>query len=157
MTKAKHYATEGARTITPHLTVKGATQAIEFYKKAFGAIEKGVSKDPGGVVLHAQMQIGDSVFFLNDEFPAMGSKGPQSLGGTPVTIHLFFPDADKVFHQAVAAGAKVVMPIGDQFWGDRYGIVTDPFGHAWSIATHQEDLTPDEIMERMKRSMMHQS
>jgi PhnB protein len=153
MAKATHYASEGARTITPHLTVKGAPQAIEFYKKAFGAIEKGVSKDPTGLVLHAQMQIGDSLLFLNDEFPAMGARGPLSIGGTPVTIHLFFPDADKLFNQAVAAGAKVVMPIADQFWGDRYGIVTDPFGHMWSIATHKEDLTGEEIMERMKKAM----
>jgi len=152
-TKAKHYASEGARSLTPHLTVKGAKQAIEFYKRAFGAVVKGVSEDPSGLVLHSQLMIGDSLLFLNDEFPAMGAKGPLTLGGTPVTIHLFVPDADKTFDTAVAAGAKVAMPMGDQFWGDRYGMVIDPFGHSWSISTHLEDLTPDEIMERMKKAM----
>jgi len=151
-TKAKHYASEGARSLTPHLTVKGAKQAIEFYKRAFGAVVKGVSEDPSGLVLHSQLMIGDSLLFLNDEFPAMGAKGPLTLGGTPVTIHLFVPDADKTFDTAVAAGAKVAMPMGDQFWGDRYGMVIDPFGHSWSISTHLEDLTPDEIMERMKKA-----
>ena len=152
-TKAKHYATEGAHSLTPHITVKGAKQAIEFYKKAFGAVANRVSEDPSGLVLHSQLTIGDSLLFLNDEFPAMGAKGPLSLGGTAVTLHLFVPDADKTFNAAVAAGAKVAMPIADQFWGDRYGIVIDPFGHSWSIATHKEELTQDEMMERMKKAM----
>jgi uncharacterized glyoxalase superfamily protein PhnB len=156
-TKAKHYATEGAHSLTPHLTVKGAKQAIEFYKKAFGATAMNVAEDPTGLVLHSQLKIGDSLFYVNDEFPQMGAKGPLSIGGTPVTIHMFVPDADKVFNQAVASGAKVTMPIADQFWGDRYGIVVDPFGHAWSIATHKEDLTPEEMMERMKKAMAPQA
>ena len=152
-TKAKTYTSEGARSLTPHLTVKGAKQAIEYYQKAFGAVVKGVSEDPTGLVLHSQLMIGDSLLFLNDEFPAMGAKGPLTLGGTPVTIHLFVPDADKTFNQAISLGGKVAMPIADQFWGDRYGIVVDPFGHSWSIATHKEDLTPDEMMDRMKKAM----
>src|SRR5438093_11621582 len=150
MAKAKHYATEGAHTITPHLTVKGAAQAMEFYKRAFGATEVARMAEPNGIVMHAEMKIGDSFFYLNDEFPQMGAKSPLSLGGSPVTIHLFVPDSDAVYNQALAAGAKVKMPLADMFWGDRYGQVTDPFGHDWSIATHKEDLTRDEVMERAK-------
>ena len=153
MAKAKHYASDGARSITPHLTVRAAKKAIEFYKKAFGATERGVMADPNGVVMHAAIQIGDSLVYLNDEFPAMGAKGPQTIGGSPVTIHLFVPDVDATFKQALAAGATVKMPLADQFWGDRYGQVTDPFGHEWSISTHMEDLTEAEIWERAKKAM----
>ncbi len=150
MEKAKHYAPEGQRSITPHLTVKGAQQAMEFYTKAFGAKQGGVMADPGGTVWHAEMQIGDSMFYLNDEFPDMGAKSPKAIGGTPVTIHLFVPDCDATFKQAIAAGAIEKMPLMDQFWGDRYGTVEDPYGHRWAIATHKEDLTEPEIWERMK-------
>ena len=153
MAKAKHYAAEGSRSVTPHLTVKGAAQAIEFYKKAFGATEPRVMADPNGVVMHAEIRIGDSAVYLNDEIIPMGAKSPPTIGGTPVTIHLFVPDADATFKQALAAGATERMPLQDQFWGDRYGQVVDPFGHVWSIATHKEDLTEAEIWERAKKAM----
>ena len=153
MTKANHYASEGSRSITPHLVVKGAKQAIEYYKKAFGAKERGVMAGPDGMVMHAELQIGDSVFYLNDENIERGAKSPQALGGTPVTINLYVPDCDVIYKQALAAGATVKMPLEDQFWGDRYGQVADPFGHVWSIATHKEDLTEAEIWERAKKAM----
>jgi len=153
MAKAKSYLPEGTRTITPHLTLKGGAEAIEFYKKAFGATLMSSMPGPTGLIMHAQMKIGDSIFFLNDEFPEMGAKGPLSFGGSPVTIQLYVPDCDAIFNQAVAAGAKPTMPLADQFWGDRYGSVKDPFGHNWAIATHKEDLTPAEVGERGKQAM----
>ena len=140
---------EGCHTITPHLVVKGASQAIEFYKRAFGAEE--ISRMPapdGKSIIHAAVQIGDSRLFLVDEFPDMGCFGPGSSGGSPVTIHLFVEDVDAVFNTALAAGAKELMPVADMFWGDRYGRLADPFGHQWSVATHKEDLTPEEISKR---------
>ena len=140
---------DGFGTLTPHITVKGARKAIEFYKKAFGAEELVNHAMPDGTVMHASLRIGDSMLMLNDEFPQMGAKGPQSLGGTPVTLHLFVQDVDKAFDRAVQAGAKAIMPVADQFWGDRYGIVSDPFGHQWSIATHKRDVTPDELKKAM--------
>jgi PhnB protein len=140
---------EGYRTLTPHLVVKGASQAIEFYKKAFGAEEIARVPGPDGKsLMHAAIKIGDSRLFLVDEFPEMGSLGPHSIGGTPVSIHVYVEDVDTVFNQAVAAGAQVRMPLADMFWGDRYGLVTDPFGHSWSLATHKEDLTLEEINKR---------
>jgi PhnB protein len=140
---------EGYHTLTPHLVVKGASQAIEFYKKAFGAEEITRMPGPDGKsVMHAELKIGDSRLFLVDEFPEMGSLGPQGIGGTPVVIHVYVEDADAVFNQAVAAGAQMRMPLEDAFWGDRYGQITDPFGHRWSLATHKEDLTPEEIGRR---------
>jgi uncharacterized glyoxalase superfamily protein PhnB len=136
-------------TLTPHLVVKGASKAIEFYKKAFGAEEIGrLSAPDGKSVMHADLKIGDSHIFVVDEFPEMDSRGPQSFGGTPVTIHMYVEDVDAAFGKAVAAGAKVRMPLADMFWGDRYGILNDPFGHSWSLATHKEELTPDEIRKR---------
>src|SRR5262245_50285278 len=141
---------EGFRTITPHLTVQGAKKAIDFYKKAFGAEEVRTQlMADGNTVLHASIRIGDSIVMLNDEFPKMGAKAPQTIGGTPVTLHLFVPDVDTVFDRAMHAGAKSVMPVADQFWGDRYGVLEDPFGHKWSIATHKKDPTPDEIRKAM--------
>jgi PhnB protein len=140
---------EGYHTLTPHLVVKGATQAIEFYKNAFGAEEIIRLPGPDGQsIMHAELKIGDSRLFLVEEFPEMDSRAPQSLGGTPVTIHIYVEDADTVFNQAVAAGAQVRMPLEDAFWGDRYGQVTDPFGHRWSLATRKENLTPEEISQR---------
>ena len=140
---------EGYHTLTPHLVVKGASQAIEFYKKAFGAEEIIRLPGPDGKsLMHAAIKIGDSPLFLADEFPGMASMGPHSIGGTPVTIHVYVEDVDTVFNQAVAAGAQVRMPLADMFWGDRYGLITDPFGHSWSLATHKEDLTPEEIEKR---------
>jgi PhnB protein len=139
----------GFHTLTPHLVVKGASQAIEFYKKAFGAEEIGRAPGPDGKsLMHAELKIGDSRLMLVDEFPEMDCRGPQSIGGTPVTIHMYVKDADAAFSRAVAAGAQVRMPLEDMFWGDRYGVLTDPFGHAWSIATHKEDVTPEEIAKR---------
>jgi PhnB protein len=139
----------GMHTLTPHIVVKGASKAIEFYKKAFGAEEIGrLSAPDGKSVMHADLKIGDSHLFVVDEFPEMDSRGPQSFGGTPVTIHMYVEDVDAAFGKAVAAGAKVRMPLADMFWGDRYGILNDPFGHSWSLATHKEELTPDEIRKR---------
>jgi PhnB protein len=142
---------DGYRTITPHLVIKGATEAIEFYKRAFGAEELCRMPFPGpdGQMRlgHAELQIGDSRFFLADEFPEQGVTGPT--GSSPVTIHLYVTDADAVFGRAVAAGATATMPPADMFWGDRYGKLVDPFGHHWSIATHLEDPTPEQMQERM--------
>jgi PhnB protein len=154
MAKAAKPIPDGQRTVTPHLIVRGARQAIDFYKKAFGAVDKGAMPGPDGKsVVHAELKIGDSFIYLADEFPEMGAKSPQALGGSGVTIHLYVEDADAVFNRAVAAGAKVSMPIMDMFWGDRYGKITDPFGHEWSIATHKEDLTSEEITKRGAAAM----
>lgn len=136
---------EGYHTLTPHLVVRDCAAALEFYAKALGAEELRRHAVPGGKILHAEMRIGDSKFFLNDEFPEMGAKGPLALGGTPITLHIFVEDCDKLFNRALAAGATALMPLADQFWGDRYGIVTDPFGHNWSIASHVKDMTPAEL------------
>jgi PhnB protein len=138
---------DGFQTITPHITVQGAKKAIEFYKNAFGAEELGMQAMPDGNVMHALIRIGDSFLMLNDEFPQMGAKGPRTIGGTPVTLHLYVSDVDKSFDRAIRAGATTVMPVADQFWGDRYGILTDPFGHQWSIATHKRDVTPEEMQK----------
>ncbi len=141
----------GMHTVTPHLICAGASDAIEFYKKAFNAVEMSRLDGPSGKLMHAMLKIGDSPLMLNDEFPDWGAFGPKALKGSSVTIHLQVPDVDAAFAQAVAAGAKVVMPVADMFWGDRYGIVEDPFGHKWSVATHQRDLTHQEILEGMAK------
>ena len=139
----------GFHTLTPHLVVKGASEAIDFYQRAFGAEEiKRMPGPDGKSIMHAELKIGDSRLFLVDEFPEMDCRGPQSIGGSPVTIHMFVEDVDAAFNKALAAGAQVRMPLADMFWGDRYGVLTDPFGHSWSIATHKEDLTPEEIGNR---------
>ncbi len=142
---------EGYHAITPHLVVKGASEAIEYYKRAFGAEEICRMPMPGPdgqmKVGHAELQVGDSRLFLADEFPERGVTGPN--GSSPVTIHLYVTDADAVFGQAVEAGATAIMPPADMFWGDRYGKLVDPFGHHWAIATHQEDPTPEQMQERM--------
>ena len=140
---------EGFRTITPHLVVDGAAKAIEFYRKAFGAEE--ISRMPapdGEKLMHAELKIGDSILMLADDFPEWcggQSRSPKALGNTPVTMHLYVRDCDAVFNRAVEAGCEVKMPLMDMFWGDRYGNVTDPFGHMWSIATHVQDLTPEQM------------
>jgi PhnB protein len=141
---------DGYHTVTPYLIVNGASAAIDFYKKAFGAEELFRMPMPGGRVGHAEMKIGDSRIMLADEFPEMDARGPKSLGGTPVSILLYVNDCDAVFNRAVAAGAKVKRPIKDQFYGDRSGVIEDPFGHAWSIATHKEDVSSEEMQRRMK-------
>lgn len=133
------------RTVTPHLICAGAAEAIEFYKKAFGAVDEGRMAGDDGKLVHAQIRIGDSAVMLMDEMPEWGTLGPNSLNGSPVAIHLYVEDVDAVFAQAVEAGATATMPVDDTFWGDRYGQIKDPFGHRWSIATHIKDLTDEEI------------
>lgn len=145
---------EGAHTVTPHLTIKGASDAIEFYKQAFGAQEIARIHMPDGkTVAHAAIRIGDSVIFLNDEFPDFGSLSPKGFGGSAVTIHLYVPDVDNLFAQAVNAGARPTMPVEDTFWGDRYGTLEDPFGHKWSIGTRIKELSPQEIEEAARKMM----
>ena len=138
------------QTVTPHLVCDGAAAAIEFYKKAFDAVEAARMQTPDGKIMHAMVRIGDSNVMLVDEFPDYGSVGPKKLNGSPVTLHMYVQDVDKTFAQAVAAGATVKMPLENQFWGDRYGQVTDPFGHHWSLATHVKDMTPEEMKEAMQ-------
>lgn len=136
---------EGMHTLTPHLVCAGAAEAIEFYKKAFGAEPLGSLPAPDGKLMHAMIRIGDSMLMLVDEFPEGCSLSPKTLKGSPVTLHLYVEDVDQAFERAIAAGAKAVMPVDDMFWGDRYGVLEDPFGHRWSIATHIRDLTREEI------------
>ena len=140
---------EGYHTATPYLIVQGAAQALDFYKSAFNAVETMRMPAPGGKVGHAEIRIGNSPIMLADEHPEMGYVGPQALGGTPVSLMLYVEDADAVFAKATAQGASVVKPMQNQFYGDRSGTVKDPFGHVWTVATHIEDLTPEEIQKRM--------
>jgi len=136
---------EGMNSVTPHLICAGAKDAIGFYKKAFNAQELFRLDAPAGKLIHACIRIGNSNLMLADEYPEWGSLGPKALKGSPVTIHLYVEDADKVFKQAVSAGATVKMPLDNMFWGDRYGIVVDPFGHQWAIATHVKDVSFEEL------------
>jgi PhnB protein len=138
---------DGMHTVTPHLVCAGAAQAIEFYKAAFNATEMFRMPAPDGKIMHASICIGDSRVMLVDENPNYGMLGPIALKGTGVTIHLSVENVDAVVAQAVAAGAKLIMPVADMFWGDRYGIVEDPCGHRWSVATHIRDLSPEEIQK----------
>lgn len=147
----------GYHTATPYLIINGAAGSLEFYKQAFGATELFRMDAPGGKIGHAEIKIGDSPIMLADEYPDMGYRGPKSIGGTPVSIMLYVDNADFVFNQAVAAGAKVKQPVKDQFYGDRSGTLEDPFGHVWTIATHKEDLTPAEIHKRAEAWMKEQS
>jgi PhnB protein len=144
---------DGYHTATPYLILKDAAQAIDFYKRAFGATELMRMPGPGGKIGHAEIKIGDSPIMLADEFPDMGHKGPRALGGSPVTIMLYVNDSDATVAQAVSAGAKVTKPLQDQFYGDRSGTIEDPFGHVWHISTHKEDVAPDEMDRRMKEAM----
>jgi len=141
---------EGMHTVTPHLVCAGAADAIEFYKKAFNAVEVGRMAGPKGKLMHAMIRIGDSGIMLVDEFPEWGSLGPKSLKGSPVTIHLYVENADAFVKRAVDAGAKITMPLADMFWGDRYGKREDPFGHSWSVATHIRDVSPEEMQKSMQ-------
>ncbi|SBP89796.1 VOC family protein [Thiomonas delicata] len=141
---------DGMHSLTPHLVCRGAAAAIDFYGRAFGAIELFRLPGPNGKLIHACVRIGDSQLFLFDEMPEHGALGPQTLQGTPVTIHLHVQDADASFARAVAAGATVAMPLADMFWGDRYGQLTDPFGHRWSIATHLREVSHDEMVAAMQ-------
>jgi PhnB protein len=144
---------DGYHTITPALTIRDAARAIEFYKQAFDAQERGVMKSPDGKVMHAELMIGDSIIMLADEFPAYGALSPQSIGGSSTTLHIYLDGVDAAFDRAVKAGAEVEMPVMDQFWGDRYGKLKDPFGHHWSIATHTKDMSADEIKRNMDDAM----
>jgi len=151
------FTPDGYHTATPYLIVNGAAAAIEYYKKAFGATELFRMDAPGGKIGHAEIQIGDSRIMLADEFPEMDARGPQSIGGTPVSIMLYVGDVDTVFNRAIAAGGKVKQPVQDKFYGDRSGNLADPFGHVWTIATHKEDLSPSEIGKRAEAWMKTQS
>ncbi|HEX3138545.1 MAG TPA: VOC family protein [Rhizobacter sp.] len=142
---------DGMRSLTPHLVCDGAAAAIEFYKKAFGAIEESRLPGPDGRLMHGQVRIGDSALMLVDEWPEMGAVGPNKLKGTAVTIHLYVTDVDAAYARAVEAGAKATMPPADMFWGDRYGQLQDPFGHMWSLATHQHDYTPEQMKQNMSK------
>jgi uncharacterized glyoxalase superfamily protein PhnB len=147
---------QGMHSVTPHLVCAGAAKAIEFYKQAFGAEEGARLPGPDGRLMHASVKIGDSQVMLVDEMPEWGALGPKSLKGSPVTIHLCVDDVDAVVARAVQAGAKVTMPVADQFWGDRYGKLEDPFGHHWSVATHVRDVSMEEAqkaMREMEKSM----
>ena len=139
---------EGFHTVTPYLVVRDAAGAIDFYKQAFGAEELFRLEGPPGKIGHAEIKIGDSIIMLADEMESGNCRSPQSLGGTAVNILLYVKDVDQVFNQAVSAGAEVAMPLDDMFWGDRYGQVTDPFGHSWALATHKEDIPPEELQKR---------
>jgi PhnB protein len=148
---------EGYTSVTPYLIVTGASRAIEFYKKAFGAVELMRMDAPDGKVGHAEIGIGDSRLMIADEYPDMGYKSPQSLGGSGTGLMLYVTDVDRVFKEAVAAGAKVHRDLQDQFYGDRTGSLIDPFGHMWTVATHVEDVPPEEMERRAKQAMAGQA
>jgi PhnB protein len=140
---------DGYHTVTPHLAVRDAAKAIEFYAKAFGAEELFRMPGPGGVVMHAEVKIGDSIVMLGEENPQMGASSPQTIGGSPVSLLLYVKDVDASFARADKAGCTVDLPPTDMFWGDRYGKLQDPFGHHWALATHKEDVSPEEMARRM--------
>jgi PhnB protein len=144
---------EGYHTLTPYLAVDDAAEAIEYYKKAFGAKERVRMDTPDGKIGHAELEIGDALLMLSDPFPDASTRPPKELAGTSASVFMYVEDVDAVVKQAVDTGASVTMEVADQFWGDRFGTVTDPFGHVWSIATHVEDVPPEEIAERAKAAM----
>ena len=144
---------EGYHSLIPTIAVDDAARAIEFYKRAFGATERMRMPAPDGKIAHAELEIGDSVLMLADPFPHATARPPKELGGTSGSVFLYVEDVDEVVQQAVDAGATVTMAVEDMFWGDRFGSVTDPFGHTWQIATHKEDLTPEQMAERAKEAM----
>jgi PhnB protein len=151
MTKKVSPIPEDFRTITPHLVVKGVARAVEFYRQAFGAEELYRNLAPDGVsIIHSELLLGDSRYFINDEFPEHGVFAPDGTRGSGVTLHLYVPDVDSFYQRAVAAGAEVIFPLADCFWGDRYAIVKDPFGHRWSVASRIEDLSPSDIQAKAK-------
>lgn len=141
---------KGMTAVTPHLVCEGAAEAIEFYRKAFGAVEESRVPGPGGKLMHAMIRIGGSAIMLVDAAPEWGMLGPKALKGSPVTIHIYADDADAFVARAQKAGAKVTMPVADMFWGDRYGTIEDPFGHRWSVGTHVRDVSPEEMVAAMK-------
>jgi PhnB protein len=144
---------EGYHTATPYLVIDGAAEAIDYYKNAFGAKERMRMEAPGNRIGHAEIEIGDSLVMLSDAFPQSTTKAPTELGGTTAGVFLYVEDVDAVVKKAVDTGATVTMEVADQFWGDRFGSITDPFGHSWSIATHVEDVPPEEMAERAKTAM----
>ena len=144
---------EGFHSLSPHLVCKDAAKAIDFYRQAFGAEEVFRLTAPDGALIHASLRVGDSMLLLTDECPPMGAYGPKKLGGSPVTIHVSVPDADSSFARAVTAGATPRMPVTEMFWGARYGVLQDPFGHSWSIATQVRNLTQDEIRAGLAAAM----
>jgi PhnB protein len=148
---------EGYHTLSPYLAVEDANQAIDYYKKAFGAKERVRMEAPGGAIGHAELEIGDSVVMLSDPFPQSSTKPPKELGGSSVSVFMYVEDVDAVVKRAVDSGATVLMEVEDQFWGDRFGTVQDPFGHSWSIATHVEDVPPEEMAERAEAAMAEMS
>jgi PhnB protein len=150
--KPVNYIPEGYNSITPYLVIKGAAEAIEYYKKVFGATEVMRMPDPSGRIGHAELKIGNSHIMLADEFPEMNYRAPVSDGSSPVSILLYVEDVDSIVERAVAAGAKILKPVQDQFYGDRSGFIQDPFGHLWGVATHKEDVSPQEMEERMKKA-----
>jgi PhnB protein len=141
----------GFHTLTPHLTVRNAKEALEFYKQAFGAEVLHVADMPDGKVMHATVRMGDSILMLNDEMPEHGALSPLSSGGSGVTLHIYTENVDDAFARAVAAGATVKMPLADQFWGDRYGVVADPYGFKWSLATRVKELSPEQMQEEQEK------
>jgi uncharacterized glyoxalase superfamily protein PhnB len=143
---------EGMHSLTPHLICRGAASALDFYARAFGAVEVMRLPAPDGRLMHAALRIGDSHLMLVDEMPEWGALGPLSLGGTPVTVHLYVEDVDAAFQQAVAAGATPKMQPAEMFWGDRYGQLVDPFGHRWSIATHVRDVPPEQLLDASRKA-----
>jgi uncharacterized glyoxalase superfamily protein PhnB len=147
----------GYHTVTPAITVKGAAEAIDFYRRALGARERMRMASPDGKIMRAELQIGDSVIFLGDECPDVGGRSPLTLGGATGSLHIYVPSVDAAVRRAVEAGARVTMPVADMFWGDRYGKVTDPFGHEWGLATHTEDLTPAQQKKRAAEFMKQQA
>ena len=144
---------DGYHTVSPYLAVEDAATAIDYYKKAFGATERVRMEAPDGKIGHAELEIGDSIVMLSDPMPQASTKPPKELGGTSAGVFLYVDDVDAVVKRAVDAGATVTMEVADQFWGDRFGTVTDPFGHVWSVATHVEDVPPAEMAERAKAAM----
>jgi PhnB protein len=148
-----HYIPQGYNSVTPYLVIKGASEAIEYYKNVFGATVVVRMDGPDGKVGHAELQIGDSRIMLADENPSMGQghASATTVGGSPVSLYVYVPDCDKVIDKAVAAKAKILKPVQDQFYGDRSGFIQDPFGHLWGIATHKEDVSGEEMEERMKK------
>jgi len=148
---------QGYQTVNAYLVVRGAAEAMAYYKKAFGAKERLPMPGPDGRIMHAEIAIGSSCVMIGDEMPQMGALAPPSVGGTPVTISLYVPNVDRVFAQAIAAGGKVEMPVADMFWSDRYGRLIDPFGHRWAVATHIEDVSAKEMARRGAEELAKQA
>jgi PhnB protein len=144
---------EGYRTVSPYLAVEDAASAIDYYVSAFGAKEVVRMDAPGGKIGHAELEVGDSRIMLSDPFPGASTQSPKQLGGTSASVFMYVEDVDAVVQRAVDTGAKLTMEVADQFWGDRFGAITDPFGHVWSIATHVEDVPPEEIAARAEAAM----